>query len=115
MDRISKQKSIQRSGFQSEQHSSWRKKAKQSSRRFVEHQIFAKVKKNLIKFNLSIVKVGVLRASHKIFNSEVRICWNDVEGQSRPGFFRKKFRIFRKILFFKFFEKWLRKIRKKIT
>jgi hypothetical protein len=22
-------------------------------------------------------KVGVLRASHKIFNSEVRICWND--------------------------------------
>jgi hypothetical protein len=23
-------------------------------------------------------KVGVLRAPHKIFNSEVRICWNDV-------------------------------------
>jgi hypothetical protein len=23
------------------------------------------------------LKVGVLRASHKIFNSEVRICWND--------------------------------------
>jgi hypothetical protein len=22
-------------------------------------------------------KVGILRASHKIFNSEVRICWND--------------------------------------
>jgi hypothetical protein len=22
-------------------------------------------------------KVGVLRASHKFFNSEVRICWND--------------------------------------
>jgi hypothetical protein len=33
----------------------------------------------------------------------------------RPSFFRKKIRIFRKILFFEFFEKWLRKIRKKIT
>jgi hypothetical protein len=25
----------------------------------------------------TVLKVGVLRASHKIFNSEVRICWND--------------------------------------
>jgi hypothetical protein len=32
---------------------------------------------------------------------------------ARPGFFRKKNRIFRKILFLEFFEKWLRKIRKK--
>jgi hypothetical protein len=27
---------------------------------------------------LFTTKVGVLRASHNIFNSEVRICWNDV-------------------------------------
>jgi 1-acyl-sn-glycerol-3-phosphate acyltransferase len=33
---------------------------------------------------------------------------------TRPGFFREFFRIFRKILFFQFFKKGLRKIRKKL-
>jgi hypothetical protein len=31
---------------------------------------------------IRITKVGVLRASHKIFNSEVRICWNDASKSS---------------------------------
>jgi hypothetical protein len=32
---------------------------------------------HFFKLSHSRVKVGVLRASHKIFNSEVRTCWND--------------------------------------
>jgi hypothetical protein len=33
---------------------------------------------HIISIKGTTTKVGVLRASHKIFNSEVRICWNDV-------------------------------------
>jgi hypothetical protein len=34
-------------------------------------------KSRVISTLAEVAKVGVLRASHKIFNSEVRICWND--------------------------------------
>jgi hypothetical protein len=73
----------------------------------------------LIVINSIIIKVKcIFRCSFTEFSAQVTACLGDLVRHFkteltetvalRPGFFQNFFRLYRKILFFEFFEKWLR-------